>query len=87
MKKFVILFICTVSGVFVTCKEDKPFEFECVDGTINFELLNDELNPQVRLKDIGSSSTNAQIIQSENELYNKLEIVFLKKRLTLIKKA
>ncbi|WP_353717282.1 hypothetical protein [Dyadobacter sp. 676] len=87
MKKNVIIVLCLLSSVFVTCKDDEPFEFECTDGVLNFELLNDELNPQVRLKEVGTSSINSQIIQNENELYKKLEIVFLKKKIDFDKKS
>lgn len=87
MRKFIIIGLYLLSSIFITCKDDGPVETECVDGPLKYELLNDVLNPQASLKNPGPSSMNSLIIQSENEMYQNLDIVFLHKKIDFNKKS
>lgn len=64
-----------------SCKEEEPYIHKCEDGVVKFELLNEDLNPGARLKDPGNFDINYEIIQSDDELFQKLFISYLKKKI------
>jgi membrane-bound inhibitor of C-type lysozyme len=73
-------FFCVISVILASCEKEEPYVYQCHDGTVQFELFNDELNPGVRLVNTGNTALQAQVIQDEHELYTKLEIAYLKKK-------
>lgn len=81
---FLSLFII----LFGSCqKEDEPFVSPCQDGLIKFDLFNDELNPKVRFKELGVFKEKYELIQSEHEMYEQLEIDYLKTKIDFKRKS
>ncbi|MGX5854178.1 hypothetical protein ACWKW6_11060 [Dyadobacter jiangsuensis] len=72
--------MCILIILINSCKEEEPYAYQCKDGAVKFELLNDDLNPIARLKDPGNFDINYEIIQSDDELFQKLFIHYLKKK-------
>lgn len=80
MKKLRSYFCCIIAVIMASCEKEDPYVYQCHDGTVQSELFNDDLNPKVRVFDAGNTNMRAQVIQSENELYSKLDIPYLKKK-------
>lgn len=76
-----IIFLLTIGTLLGSCDEEEPYVYRCEDGIVKYELFNDELNPQARLNNVGSSNIDYHIIQSENELYQKLTVIYLRKKI------
>lgn len=81
MGNFKTFTLCLLAIIFGSCKEEEPYVYQCEDGPVKFELFNDELNPSVRFKDLGNFDIDYEVIQSEQELYQKLDIAYLKKKI------
>jgi hypothetical protein len=81
MNRLHIILLLTIGTLLGSCDEDEPYVYRCEDGIVKYELFNDELNPQARLNKVGSSNVDYHIIQSDNELYQKLTVVFLRKKI------
>ena len=78
LKAFIIYILVILLN---SCKEEEPYVFQCKDGAVKFELLNEDLNPMARLKDPGNFDINYEVIQSDDELFQKLFITYLKKKI------
>lgn len=72
--------LCLAGFVLNACREEEPYVYKCQDGPVNFELFNDELNPAARLFEEGNLDMRYVVIQSEHDLYSKLFIAYLKKK-------
>jgi membrane-bound inhibitor of C-type lysozyme len=81
MGNFKTVTLCLLTVIFGSCEDEEPYVYQCEDGSVKFELFNDELNPAVRFQDPGSLDMDYEVIQSEDELYRKLEIAYLKKKI------
>lgn len=81
MGNFKTATLCLLIIIFGSCEDEEPYVYQCEDGPVKFELFNDELNPAVRFQDPGSFDVEYEVIQSEDELYQKLEIAYLKKKI------
>lgn len=81
MGNFKTVTLCLLTVIFGSCEDEEPYVYQCEDGPVKFELFNDELNPAVRFQDPGSFDMEYEVIQSEHELYQKLEIAYLKKKI------
>ncbi len=77
--KVFIMFILTI--LINSCKEEEPYIHKCEDGVVKFELLNDDLNPQAYLKDPSNFDIDYEVIQNDDELYQKVFIHYLKKKI------
>lgn len=64
------------------CQEEDEYVISCTDGQVAFQHLNGELNPGARLKEFDREDTmTVRVIQSEDELFGKLQISFLKTKI------
>lgn len=81
MGNFRTVALCLLAVIFGSCEEEEPYVYQCEDGPVKFELFNDELNPAARFQDEGSFDMEYEVIQSEHELYQKLNIAYLKKKI------
>lgn len=77
--KVFIMFILTI--LINSCKEEEPYIHKCEDGVVKFELLNDDLNPKAYLKDPSNFDIDYEVIQNDDELYQKVFIRYLKKKI------
>ena len=81
MKAVTVHIILILGVILSSCKEDEPYIYKCENGDVKFELFNDELNPGVRLIAPGNTKIGVQVIQSEHELYSKLDKPYIKKKI------
>lgn len=81
MQKFKAFIICILIILINSCKEEEPYVYKCEDGAVQFELLNDDLNPGASLKDPKNFDIDYEVIQNDDELYQKLFIHYLKKKI------
>lgn len=82
-----VKFLCLSSLALISCHEEKPRIYSCVDGNVDFELFNDELNPQAYLNHPGTAKLDYKIIQDESVMYEMLYIVYLKKKIDFKSKS
>ena len=76
-----LTFVCLVTSL-SGCQEDEKYVISCTDGQVAFQLLNDDLNPGARLKEFDREDTiTVRVIQSADELFDKLQIPFLKSKI------
>ncbi|MBO9611234.1 MAG: hypothetical protein J7619_00995 [Dyadobacter sp.] len=87
MGNFKTILLCLMGVILGSCREEEPYVYKCEDGAVKFELFNDELNPRARLLEPGSFDMGFEIIQNENELYQKLFIAYLKKKIDFTTKS
>ncbi len=81
MGNFKNVALCLLAIISGSCEDEEPYVYQCEDGPVKFELFNDELNPAARFQDEGSFDMDYEVIQSEHELYQKLDIAYLKKKI------
>lgn len=81
MGNFTASIICLISILTCSCKDEEIYVYKCDGGAVKFELLNDELNPGARLKDPGNFDIDYEVIQNDDELYQKVFIRYLKKKI------
>lgn len=87
MKKNELIALFLLGIILSSCQEEKPYVYQCEDGPVKFELFNDELNAKVRFKDLGSFDMQYKIIQSEHQMYQDLEILYLKNKIDFNSKS
>jgi hypothetical protein len=73
--------MCILTILINSCKEEEPYIHKCEDGVVKFELLNDDLNPKAYLKDPSNFDIDYEVIQNDDELYQKVFIRYLKKKI------
>jgi hypothetical protein len=73
-------FCCLSILAFIACHEESPYVYSCQDGPVNFELFNEDLNPGAYLNHVGTTKLDYNIIQDESDMYEKLYIIYLRKK-------
>lgn len=75
------------SLAFIACHDDQPYVYSCQDGPVNFGLFNDDLNPGAYLNHVGTTKLDYNIIQDESDMYEKLYIIYLRKKVDFKSKS
>ena len=81
MQTFKVFIMCILTILINSCKEEEPYIHKCEDGVVKFDLLNDDLNPKAYLKDPSNFDIDYEVIQNDDELYQKVFIRYLKKKI------